>query len=272
MPDTRQRKLAWKMWLASCLVVIFFGATAYLTTDDIMKSTGAELQTVEVVLGKWPQEQALGWWLSLQLDEVQATLVEAIDNGNRTSDPLYWLGEKLNAFLIGCVVNAFHLLFLFFLRVAACCQWAIYCLPLALISLAVGFLQREVNRQTFSVCREIQGAKVVLGAVSWGAVLSLDGVAVCLVCCCLGAGGVAGCSHRRSAKGTLRRGFKGPSCICAKELNGICEPTITLDPGLGSLVCFVGTQHVVQFQDVNRTHERVQLDCEVDKARREAIA
>lgn len=150
MPDTRQRKLAWKMWLASCLVVIFFGATAYLTTDDIMKSTGAELLTVEAVLGKWPQEQALGWWLSLQLDEVQATLVEAIDNGNRTSDPLYWVGEKLNAFLIGCVVNAFHLLFLFFLRVAACCQWAIYCLPLALISLAVGFLQREVNRQTFS--------------------------------------------------------------------------------------------------------------------------
>lgn len=24
MPDTRQRKLAWKMWLDSCLVVIFF--------------------------------------------------------------------------------------------------------------------------------------------------------------------------------------------------------------------------------------------------------
>ena len=113
---------------------------------------------------------------------------------------------------------------------------------------------------------------MVLGAVSWGAVLSLDGVAVCLVCCSLGAGGVAGRSHRRSAKGALGRGFKRPSGICTKELNGICKPTIAFDPGLGSLVCFVGAQHVVQFQDVNRTHESVQLDCEVDKARREAIA
>lgn len=142
--------VAFQTWIGCLLAASLLGTMAYWSGEEMIAIVRTEVTSIRSIFGEWPVDTAMQWWNWLRLDQIESDIVQQILNGSRGSDPLRALADQINRFFAGWVANAFGFVYLGFIRLAMCLQWMLFCAPLAVMSIVVGMLQREVNRQTFA--------------------------------------------------------------------------------------------------------------------------
>ena len=150
MREKGKAAIAFRVWICCFLTAVIVGAAAFSPNGKVETIADKETSAIASLLGEWPQSWAEHWWQRLQLDQLQDAAVQTVCGKKIDNDPLQWLGDRMDTFFIRSILNAFGLVYLGMVRAAACLQWLLICLPLAAVSVIVGLLQREINRQTFS--------------------------------------------------------------------------------------------------------------------------